>query len=95
MTLEERVQDNGERLARHTEQIKTLFAQQEQIEKLAESTHALALSIEKLTNRVCSVEDDLNVINAEKRQKSFAVWQIIVSALVGGIATYVLTHILI
>ena len=94
MTLEERVQDNGERLARHTEQIKTLFAQQEQIEKLAESTHALALSIEKLTNRVCSVEDDLDIINSEKRQKSFAVWQIVVSAIIGGAATFILTHIL-
>lgn len=94
MTLEERVQDNGERLARHTEQIKTLFAQQEQIEKLAESTHALALSIEKLTNRVCSVEDNLDLINNEKRQKSFAVWQIVVSAIIGGAATFILTHIL-
>ena len=95
MTIEERVQENGEHLARHDEQIKTLFAQQEQIEKLAESTHALAISVEKLTTRVCSIEDDINILDQEKRQKNFAVWQIIMSAVLGGVATYILTRVLI
>lgn len=93
-TVDERLQEHGEHLARHDEQIKTLLSQQADIKTLAESTHSLAMSVEKLTQRICSVEDDLEVLNAEKRQKSFAVWQIVVSAIVGGIVTYVLTNIL-
>ena len=94
MNIEERVQENGEHLARHDEQIRTLFSQQEDIKKLAESTHALALSVEKLTARICTVEDDLQTLNADRRQKSFAIWQVVVSAIIGGAATYILTHIL-
>lgn len=95
MNIEERVQENGEHLARHDEQIRTLFSQQEDIKKLAESTHALALSVEKLTARICTVEDDLQTLNADRRQKNFAIWQVVVSAIIGGAATFILTHILI
>jgi len=94
MDLEERVQENCEHLVRHDEQIKTLFVQQEDIKKLAESTHALAISVEKLTSRICTVEDDLQLINADKRQKTYAIWQVVVSAIIGGAATFILTHIL-
>ena len=94
MNLEERVQENGEHLARHDEQIKTLFSQQEDIKKLAESTHSLAISVEKLTARICNVEDDLQLINNDKRQKSYAIWQIVVSAVIGGAATFIVTHVL-
>lgn len=94
MNLEERVQENGEHLARHDEQIKTLFSQQENINKLAESTHSLAISVEKLTARICNVEDDLQLINNDKRQKSYAIWQIVVSAVIGGAATFIMTHVL-
>jgi len=93
-TVDERLQEHGEHLARHDEQIKTLFSQQADIKALAESTHSLAMSVEKLTQRICSVEDDLDALNAEKRQKSFAVWQIVVSAIVGGVVTFLLTHVL-
>ena len=93
-TADERLQEHGEHLARHDEQIKTLFSQQADIKELAESTHALAVSVEKLTTRVCGIEDDLKVINDDKRQKNFAVWQIIVSAIIGGAATFILTHVL-
>lgn len=93
-TTDERLQEHGEHLARHDEQIKTLFLQQADIKELAESTHSLAVSVEKLTARICNVEDDLQVINNDKRQKSYAIWQIVVSAIIGGAATFILTHIL-
>ena len=93
-TVDERLQEHGEHLARHDEQIKTLLLQQADIKALAESTHSLAMSVEKLTQRICSVEDDLEALNAEKRQKSFAVWQIVVSAIVGGAVTFLLTQVL-
>ena len=93
-TVDERLQEHGEHLARHDEQIKTLFLQQADIKTLAESTHSLAMSVERLTQRVCSVEDDLEALDKEKKQKSFAVWQIIASAVIGGTATFLLTHVL-
>jgi hypothetical protein len=94
MNIEERVQENCEHIARHDEQIKTLFLQQADIKGLADSTHSLALSVEKLTQKVVALEEDFAVISDEKRQKGFAVWQIIVSALIGGVATYIFTHVL-
>lgn len=94
MNLEERVQENGEHLARHDEQIKSLFKQQEDIKKLVESTHTLALSVEKLTTRIGNIEDDIQVLTTEKRQKSYAIWQIIMSAVIGGAATFLVTQIL-
>lgn len=42
--------ETAERLARHDEQIKTLFGQQKEIKALAESTNKLAISVERLTN---------------------------------------------
>lgn len=94
-TVDERLQDHGEHLARHDEQIKTLFSQQEDIKQLVESTHSLAMSVKELTQRVSSVEDSLEALDEEKKQKGFAVWQILMSAVIGGVATYLLTHILI
>ncbi len=93
-TTDERLQEHGEHLARHDEQIKTLFATTEEIKALAESTHSLAVSVEKLTSRITHVEDDLEAYNEEKNKKSFAVWQVLMSAIVGGVATYILTNIL-
>lgn len=94
-TVDERLQEHGEHLARHDEQIKTLFTQQADIKGLADSTHSLALSVEKLTQKVVALEEDIEIMSEEKRNKGFAVWQIIMSAIIGGAATFVLTHVLI
>lgn len=93
-STDERLQEHGEHLARHDEQIKTLFAQQSAIKELTESTHSLAMSVEKLTTRVCSIETDIGNINTEKKQKNFALWQIVMSAIIGGGITFLITTIL-
>lgn len=79
------------RLAAHDEELKTLFNQQKNIEKLADSTRELAQSVKGLTVRVNDVDDRLDTIEGEERKKRFAVWQIIVSALFGGALTYLVT----
>lgn len=89
--LTDRVVKHGEKIAAHDEEIKTLFNQQKNIEKLAQTTQELALSVKNLTAHMCGVEDRLEIIESEKRQKGFAVWQIVLSAIVGGVVTYLAT----
>lgn len=81
-------------LAEHQEKIHTLFNQQKNIEKLASSTQELALSVKELAGRVNDVDDRLELIESEKRQKGYALWQIVISALIGGVITYVITAVL-
>ena len=79
------------RLAAHDEELRTLFNQQKNIEKLEDSTRDLEQSVKELTVRVNDVDDRLDTIEGEERKKRFAVWQIIVSALFGGALTYLVT----
>ena len=89
--LADRVIKHSEKIAAHDEEIKTLFNQQKNIEKLAQTTQELALSVKELTAHMCGVEDRLEIIEGEKRQKGFAIWQIVVSAIAGGAVTYLIT----
>lgn len=92
--LTDRVVKHGEKIAAHDEEIKTLFNQQKNIEKLAQTTQELALSVKELTAHMCGVEDRLETIEKEKKQKSLAVWQAVISAIVGGAVTYLVTSLL-
>lgn len=81
--LTDRVVDLEKITSRHSAEIKTLFATQKSIEKLTDSTHSLAVSVEKLTNKVSDVDERLDCIEGEKKQKGFAMWQIVVSTILG------------
>ena len=81
-------------LAEHQEKIHTLFNQQKNIEKLASSTQELALSVKELAGRVNDVDDRLEIIESDKRQKGYALWQVIVSATLSGLATFIVTNLL-
>ena len=89
-----RVIEHGQTLAAHEEELKTLFNRQRDIEKLANTTQELALSMKELTAHMCGVEDRLEIIEGEKRKKGFAVWQAVVSAFIGGVITFIITSLL-
>lgn len=89
--LTEKAIEHEARIAAHDEELKTLFNQQKNIEKLADSTRELAQSVKGLAVRVDGVDERLGTIEGEERKKTFAVWQIIVSALFGGALTYIVT----
>lgn len=89
-----KVVEQGERIAAHEEEIKTLFNQQKNIEQLADSTYELAMSVKELNYKVSNVDDRVAEMENEKRQKHFALWQIIMSALLGGMITYCVTLLL-
>lgn len=92
--LTSRVIAHGEKLVAHEEEIKTLFNQQKNIESLAASSYELAQSVKELTIKVNNVDERLEVIEGEKRNKGFAIWQIAMSAIIGGAITYCITLLL-
>ena len=86
-----RVFEHGEMLSAHEQEIKTLFKQQKNIEALTESTQNLAISVKEIAIQQKDISDRVADIESEKRQKGFAIWQIVVSAVVGGAVTYLVT----
>lgn len=74
----------AEKVARHDEQIKTLFEQQNTIKGLTESTHALAVSVQKLTDKIASQDERLDAIEDSAKYKSRAIWSSIVSGILGA-----------
>lgn len=86
--------ETAERLARHDEQIKTLFGQQKEIKALAESTNKLALSVEKLTTQMMSHEERLGEIEEGSRYKGRTIWACVVTGILGAAIAYVMTALL-
>ena len=68
--------DLTEAVARHDEQIKTLTEQQNTIKGLTESTHSLALSIQKLADRIANQEERMDAIeeSAEHYTRQRILW---------------------
>ena len=92
--LTDKAMEHEARLAAHEEEIKMLFNQQKNIEKLADSTHELAKSVERLTENVNEVDQRLHTIESTARKRGVAIWQAVVSAVIGGGITYLITQIL-
>lgn len=81
--------DLTEAVARHDEQIKTLTEQQNTIKGLTESTHSLALSIQKLADRIANQEERMDAIEESTRYKNRTVWTSLVSGILGAIVSAV------
>lgn len=86
-----RIFEHAEILSAHEQEIKTLFKQQKNIEALTESTQNLAISVKEIAIQQKDISDRVADIEEEKRQKGFAIWQIVVSAIAGGAVTYLVT----
>ncbi|MBR5298537.1 MAG: hypothetical protein IKU29_11830 [Parabacteroides sp.] len=89
--LTQKTIEHEAKLAAYGEDLKTLFAQQQDIRILTESTKDLAISVRDVATKINDMDDRLEVIEQDKRQKGFAIWQIIVSAILGGALTYLVT----
>ena len=90
--LTEKFIDHESRLSKHTEDIKTLFEQQKAIKELAESTQCVATNIAALTEQVKSMNTRVSAFEEEKQKKGFAIWQIIASAALGAIVTFIISR---
>lgn len=103
MTTEElttRVVDLEERVARHSEQIKTCFNQITDIKTMTECVHRLATSVETLALEQKSTKEKLDNLSddvEEIKNKPARRWEEIVgkaiAALVGGLIGFALSKI--
>lgn len=75
-------------LTRHTEQIKTLFERLGNLEKLTESVNKMAISLERVTNKLTATEERVNHIADdvdEIKDKPAKRWDLIVTTVISGL----------
>lgn len=75
-------------LTRHTEQIKTLFERLGNLEKLTESVNKMAISLERVTNKLTATEERVNHIADdvdEIKEKPGKRWDLVIAALISGL----------
>lgn len=89
--LTEKTVAHEAKLAAHDEELKTLFRRQDELQTLAKSTQDLAISVRELAGKLKDVDGRLETIEEDKKKKGFAIWQIAVSAILGGALTYLVT----
>ena len=75
-------------LTRHTEQVKTLFERLGNLEKLTESVNKMAISLERVTNKLTATEERVNHIADdvdEIKDKPAKRWDLIVTTVISGL----------
>lgn len=103
MTTEEltkKVFDLDERVARHTEQIKTCFNQITDIKTMTECVHRLATSVETLAleqkstkEKLDNLSEDVEEIKNKPAKRLDSITSVIITAISTAIVTYFLTKI--
>lgn len=92
--LTTKVMEHEATLAAHKEELKTLFTQQKNFEKMVKSIQEMAEALQLMNVRVNSIDERLDTMEGEKSQRRFALWQILLSALAGGAVTYIITYLI-
>lgn len=92
--LTEKVFDHEKSIGKLEEDVTNIYKKQAEIKELAKSTQDLALAVQKLASKVSDVDDRISVVEGAQRAKSAAVWQIVMSCIISGIGTYVISTIL-
>ena len=83
-------------VTRHTEQIKTCFAQIAESKNLAESVHKLVTTVEILVREQKSTNEKMDKLSGEIeeiKEKPAKRWDLIVTALISGVVGFLLTQI--
>lgn len=91
------IAENHANIARLEEQIKTLYKRVDEVTKLTETVHSLALSVKELATKQNTIMDKLTSLSTDvdeikdRPAKNWhnAVW-IAVSAIIGAVVGYVL-----
>ena len=92
--LTTKVMEHEAAIAAHKEELKTLFTQQKNFEKMVKSIQEMAEALQLMNVRVNSIDERLDTMEGEKSQRRFALWQILLSALAGGAVTYIITYLI-
>lgn len=86
--------EQAERISHIEADVKTLFTELKAYHEIVEGIHELALSVQKLSDRIENMDVRLGAIENDKRTKAHAIWQIVVSAVLGGGLTLLVTTLL-
>lgn len=100
LTLEREIKDISSRLASAEEQHKSLFSRIDRQEKMLDTVHKLALSVNELASRQGTMQerieglcDDVEEIKATPAKRWNGLVEKIVMTLVGAVVTYALAKI--
>ena len=85
---------HGEKISRIEEDIARLLETQSDIKDLTKSTHEIALGMKELQSDVKDVKGRITIVEDTQRSKNAAVWQIVMSVIISGIGTYVISNML-
>lgn len=92
--LTEKIFSHEKSIGRLEEDVTNIYKRQAEIKDLAKSTQELALAVQQLASKVSDVDDRISVVEDSQRAKSAAVWQIVMSCVISGIGTYVVSTLL-
>lgn len=84
-------------VVQHTEQIKTLFANQNQLQKLVDSVNSLAVSVEKLAMKQNTMSDEVTGLRTDVdaiKEKPAKKWEDITSKIIWAILAAVIGVVL-
>lgn len=84
-------------VVQHTEQIKTLFANQNQLQKLVDSVNSLAVSVEKLAMKQNTMSDEVTGLRTDVdaiKEKPAKKWEDITSKVIWAILAAVIGVVL-
>ena len=92
--LTEKVISIGEEVKGQEQQIRTLFEQQKEIKDLTKAANSLAISVERLTEKILNVDTRLDCIEQGERQKRFEIWKAVVPTIIIGVVTFLIGRML-
>lgn len=82
------------KLAQHSEQIKTLFKQQEDLKRLTESVSDLGKSTIMLAESVKKLRSDVDEMKETQKYKSRQIWTTVATGVVSALVGYIMALIL-
>lgn len=92
--MDEKIAEHGVAIERHEQQIKTLFARQEELDRLTQSVNDLALSVRGMVERMTSMERRVNIIEDEARSRVRTIWACVATGIIGAAIAFLMSSIL-
>jgi uncharacterized protein YoxC len=91
--LTEKVFAHEKSIGKLEEDVTNIYKRQAEIKDLAKSTQELALAVQQLATKVNDVDDRISMVEGTQRTKSAAIWQIVMSVIISGIGTYLISNL--
>jgi len=86
--------EQGQSIEQLRERTRTLFNQQNELKDIAQSTYKLALSVEKLVQRVDETDRRLSNIEETARNRINTIWACVTTGIIGAIISFIVSSLL-